>query len=68
MKHAICQPVTHSHAEAACNSIVGLIIAQIMLVFGFGFTMERSLVINITFIAVSYARAFVIRRLFARLG
>lgn len=56
-----------SHVEAVANAIVGTVIGQIVL-WLFGLPITEALWLNITFLGVSYIRAFILRRIFARLG
>jgi phosphate/sulfate permease len=61
------QRAGHSHAEAIANSLIGAVLAQLVL-WIFGLPITEALSLNATMIGVSYARAFALRRLFARLG
>lgn len=56
-----------SHAEAVSNSIIGAGLSQLVL-WLFGIPITEALTLNAIMIGVSYARAFVLRRLFARIG
>jgi hypothetical protein len=57
---------TLAHFEAAANSIIGIALAQIVLL-AFGVPMNEALVLNAVMIGVSYARSFVLRMVFERL-
>jgi hypothetical protein len=57
------QRLAHSHAEALVNAITGLIIAQFVL-WLFGISLAEAVFLNVTMIAISYLRAFLIRRAF----
>lgn len=54
-----------SHLEAAANTVAGLAIGYVILLL-FGVPPGKSASLQGTFFVVSYARAYVIRRLFAR--
>ena len=53
-----------AHAEAAINTVAGIILAQIVL-FAWGMRFMEAAGLNVTFLVVSYARMYVIRRIFA---
>jgi len=57
----------HAHFEAAANSVAGIILAQLVLL-AFGVPIGKALALNATMLVVSYARAFVLRILFARMA
>ena len=61
------QCVVHSHIESAANSLIGAALSQSVL-WLFGVPIVEALSLNATMIGVSYARAFVLRRVFARIG
>lgn len=61
----ISQPIRLSHAEAAANAIIGLIISQLIL-WAWGLPLSQATALNIAFLLVSYLRAYVIRRAFER--
>jgi len=61
------QRVTHSHAEAVANSVVGAGLSQLVL-WVFGVPITEAITLNGVMIGVSYARAFLLRRIFARIG
>lgn len=56
-----------SHAEAGCNAIVGLVLAQVVLWGAFDLPFKEAVKLNFAFLVISYARAYVLRRMFARL-
>jgi phosphate/sulfate permease len=56
-----------SHAEAIANAVAGAVLAQLVLWF-FGVPLNEALSVNAAMIGVSYARAFALRRIFARFG
>jgi hypothetical protein len=61
------QPRTHSHAEALANGNIGTLLGQGLL-WLFGVAIIMAIWLNVVFFAASYARSYVIRRFFARLG
>jgi hypothetical protein len=56
-----------AHAEAAANSVLGIVIAQIVL-FAFGIAFREALALNAVMIGVSYCRSFFLRIFFAWLA
>ena len=56
-----------SHAEAIANSLIGAGLSQLVL-WLFAIPITEALSLNATMICVSYARAFALRRMFARFG
>jgi hypothetical protein len=54
-----------AHAEACANTIIGLVLAQLVLA-AFGMPISEAVVLNVVMLAVSYARSFVLRILFSR--
>ena len=57
------QSATHSHAEAATNAVAVFVLAQFVL-FAFNLPFGESIALNASMLAVSYVRAFIIRRIF----
>ena len=53
-----------AHAEAAINTVAGIILAQVIL-SAWGMRFMEAAGLNVTFLVVSYARMYVIRRIFA---
>ena len=53
-----------AHVEAAVNTVAGIILAQIVL-FIWGMRFMEAAGLNVTFLVVSYARMYIIRRIFA---
>ena len=53
------------HAEALTQAIVGQFLAQVVL-WMFGLSLDKALLIGVTMFAVSYARAYVVRAVFNR--
>jgi hypothetical protein len=56
---------TLAHFEAAANSIIGIVLAQLVLL-AFGVPLHEAVALNAVMIGVSYARSFVLRLAFAR--
>jgi hypothetical protein len=56
-----------SHAEATANALIGAGLSQLVL-WLFGMPITEALYLNVVMIGVSYARAFALRRMFARFG
>jgi hypothetical protein len=56
--------IRYAHFEAAANSIAGIVLAQLVL-WAFGLPLGEAIWLNLVMIAVSYARAFLLRLLFA---
>lgn len=56
-----------AHAEACANAIAGLVLAQAVL-FAFGIPVPEAVMLNFAMLAVSYARSFILRLIFARLA
>jgi hypothetical protein len=56
-------PAGWAHAEAIAQNVIGCILAQFVL-FCFGVPIGTALGLNIVMFAVSYARTYVIRRVF----
>ena len=56
-----------SHAEAVANSLIGAGLSQLVL-WLFSIPITEAVSLNVTMIGVSYARAFALRRMFARFG
>jgi hypothetical protein len=59
-------PIRLVHAEACANAIAGLALAQGVL-WAFGLPVGKAITLNVVMLAVSYARAFVLRVVFARM-
>lgn len=59
------QSVAHSHYEAAANALIGLMLAQLVL-WLWGIPIVEALWLNAVMMAVSYARSYALRRIFAR--
>ena len=55
------------HLEAVANAILGIAIAQLVL-WLFGVPLSSAIAMNLVMFAASYARALVLRILFARMG
>lgn len=55
------------HAEALSNAVAGIVLAQVVL-WLFGVPLMSAIGMNAVLFGVSYARAFVLRGLFARIG
>ncbi len=53
-----------AHLEAAVNTVAGIIIAQVVL-FAWGMRFVEAAGLNVTFLVASYARMYIIRRMFA---
>jgi hypothetical protein len=56
---------TLAHFEAAANSVIGIVLAQIVLL-AFGVPLHEAVALNAAMLVVSYARSFVVRLVFAR--
>jgi hypothetical protein len=56
-----------AHAEAAANSVLGIVLAQIVL-FAFGIELREAVALNAVMIGVSYCRSFLLRIFFAWLA
>jgi hypothetical protein len=54
-----------THAEAAANAFAGIILSQLVPAC-FGVAVTQAVTLNATMVGVSYARAYALRRLFAR--
>lgn len=54
-----------AHAEAAANTIAGLVLIQAML-WAFGIPIILAWKLNITALVISYVRSFVLRLIFMR--
>lgn len=54
--------------EALCNAAIGLLVSWALTTFWLGFTASQSAGITAVFFFASFARAWVIRSLFARLA
>lgn len=55
------------HAEALANAVIGLAIAQIVLL-AFSVPLSHAIPLNLVMFAASYARSFVIRIIFKRIS
>jgi hypothetical protein len=56
-----------SHWESTANAIIGAGLSQLVL-WLFAIPITEAVSLNVTMIGVSYARAFALRRMFARFG
>src|SRR5271163_1573226 len=56
-----------AHLEAAANAVVGLGLAQAIL-WAFGMPLGEAVTLNMVFLAMSYARSFVLRLVFRRVA
>lgn len=61
------QYVTHSHAEALTNVVVGSAIGQFTL-WVYGMPLLHAVVMNLSLLFLSYWRSFFIRRIFNRIA
>ena len=61
------QRIAHSQVEAVANALIGAAIAQGVL-WLYSMPLTEAFSLNAVMIFVSYARAFALRRVFARIG
>ena len=53
--------------ESMANTVLGSILAQLVLVWGFGISLKEGIAINASIFVVSFARAYVLRVFFRRI-
>jgi hypothetical protein len=61
------QSRTRSHAEALANVMIGIPVGQAVL-WVCGVPIVEALWLNVVMLGLSYARSYVIRRIFTRIG